>query len=63
MGLQQESAVEIVRSEMLCVKNRAEQIMWRSGPLLSGERIQMLADLDIYLEMNTIHVKVSLSEK
>ncbi|XP_055388845.1 eukaryotic translation initiation factor 3 subunit L-like [Condylostylus longicornis] len=57
MGLKQENAVEIVRSEMLCVKNRAEQLIWRSGPLLSGERVQMLADLDIYLETDTIHVK------
>lgn len=57
MALKQDNAVEIVRSEMLCVKNRAEQLIWRSGPLLSGERVQRLADLDIYLEMDTIHVK------
>lgn len=59
MGMTQENAVEVVRSEMLCVKNRAEQVMWRKGPLLSGERVQILADLDIYLDMDTIHVKVT----
>lgn len=57
MGMTQDNAVEVVRSEMLCVKNRAEQLLWQKGPLLSGERAQMLADLDIYLDTDTIHVK------
>ncbi|XP_053992238.1 eukaryotic translation initiation factor 3 subunit L-like [Hylaeus volcanicus] len=57
MDLTQKNAVEIVRSEMLCVKSRAEQVIWKSGSLLDGERVELLNDLDIYLDTDTIHVK------
>jgi hypothetical protein len=60
MDMTQKNAVEIVRSEMLCVKSRAEQVIWKSGSLLNGERVELLNDLDIYLDTDTIHVKVRL---
>lgn len=54
---------DVVRSEILSVKLKSRQKIWRSGSLLSGELISFTPDnsVEFYVEQDMLHVRVSSS--
>ncbi|PHJ15626.1 eukaryotic translation initiation factor 3 subunit 6 interacting protein, partial [Cystoisospora suis] len=54
---------DVVRSDILSVKLKSRQKIWRSGSLLSGELISLTPDnsVEFYVEQDMLHVRVSSS--
>ncbi|CEM12161.1 unnamed protein product [Vitrella brassicaformis CCMP3155] len=46
-----------IREILLCVKHKGRQLVWRSGPPLSGEVVTMEEGVDFFLDHEMIHVK------
>eukprot|EP00921_Rhytidocystis_pertsovi_P019885 GHVQ01031577.1.p1 GENE.GHVQ01031577.1~~GHVQ01031577.1.p1 ORF type:complete len:650 (+),score=87.31 GHVQ01031577.1:117-2066(+) len=61
MEIKDKDAEETVRSQMLCVKRKSRQQVWRTGSLLSGDFLPTAADVEFYLDHDMLHVKSSKS--
>eukprot|EP00923_Selenidium_pygospionis_P001501 GHVN01002196.1.p1 GENE.GHVN01002196.1~~GHVN01002196.1.p1 ORF type:complete len:544 (-),score=48.27 GHVN01002196.1:1865-3496(-) len=58
MDIKEKNSVEIVRSELLCVKHRGRQMVLATGDdLLGGATVKTLSDVDFYVDNDVVHVK------
>lgn len=63
MGTKDKDVDDSVRSDMMCVKHKCRQQVWKNGLLLSGDLISLSYEIDFTLDYDMIHIKGLKSKK